>query len=91
MNFVEQLTAVALLVDFLLGVTFGVVGGASFASRREDRNYSLLRTAPDLLCAGARVIHGVYTRGNGFVSDAAQADGYGHGGNGDSSTQGREP
>jgi hypothetical protein len=70
MNFAEQLSAITLLIAFLFGVTFGVVGGASRASRREDRNYSLPRTAPDPLSAGARVIHRVYIRGNRFVSGA---------------------
>lgn len=94
MNFVEQLSAMALFIDFLLGATLGVVGSASLASRREDCNYSLLRTAPDFLCAGARAIHGVYTRGNGFVSDAprgtTQADDRSYGGNDDSGPHGKE-
>jgi hypothetical protein len=34
MNFVEQLTAVALLVDFCLGMTIGMVGGAVHGSLR---------------------------------------------------------
>ncbi len=67
MNFVEQLSAVVLLVDFLLGVVFGVVGGASHGSRREDREYSLLTTAPDDVSAGARLINGVCTRDDGYL------------------------
>ncbi len=66
MNFVEALSAIAILIDFLFGLTFGVVGGAILGSRREDYNYSLLQTAPDLLSAGARVIHGVFTRDDGY-------------------------
>ena len=42
MNFVEQLTAVTLLVDFFLGVTFGMVGGAVFGTRLGGRERSLL-------------------------------------------------
>ena len=68
MNFVEQLSAVVLLLDFLLGVTFGVVGGASFGSRRENRGFSLLRPAPDSVSDGARVVHGVYTRDDGYMA-----------------------
>jgi hypothetical protein len=62
MNFVEQLTAVTLLVDFFLGVTFGVVGSAVHGSVREDRDKSLLRKAPDLVSEGARVMFAVYRR-----------------------------
>jgi hypothetical protein len=67
MNFVAALSAIAILIDFLLGVTFGFVGGAILGSRREDYNYSLLQVAPDPLSAGARVIHGVFTRDDGYL------------------------
>ena len=67
MNFVEALTAIAILIDFLFGVTFGLVGGAMLGSRREDYDFSLLRAAPDPLSAGARVIHGVFTRDDGYL------------------------
>jgi hypothetical protein len=67
MNFVEQLTAIAILIDFLFGVTFGVVGGAILGSRREDYENTLLGAAPDPLSAGARVIHGVFTRDDGYL------------------------
>lgn len=68
MNFVEQLTAVTLLVDFFLGVTFGVVGGAVHGSLREDRQRTLLRAAPDLLSKGARAMYGVSTRDDGYMA-----------------------
>jgi hypothetical protein len=94
MSFIEQLTAITLLVDFLFGVMFGVVGSASLASRREDFDYSLTHAPPDPLCDGARVIHGVYTRG-GSVSDAirhsAHADDDRPGDNGGAGDQGQEP
>jgi hypothetical protein len=67
MNFVEQLSAVALLADFFLGVTCGFVGSAARGSRREDRDYTLLGAAPDPISAGARVIHGVYTRADEYM------------------------
>jgi hypothetical protein len=67
MNFVEALSAIAILIDFLFGVTFGVVGGARLGSRREDQHYTLLKAAPDPLSAGARVIHGLFTRDDGYL------------------------
>jgi hypothetical protein len=62
MNFIEQLSAVALLADFFLGVTVGIVGGAVHGSLHEDRRGTLLGAAPDPLSAGARRMLGVYTR-----------------------------
>jgi hypothetical protein len=73
MSFIEQLSAIALLIDFLFGVTFGIVGSASIASRREDRDYSLVHAPPDPLREGVRVIQGVYTRGDRWVSDGRPA------------------
>jgi len=94
MSFIEQLSAIALLIDFLFGVTFGVVGSSSLASRREDRDYSLVHAPPDPLCAGARVIQGVYICGDHWMSDsrggAAHGDGGWRGGNDGSGSQGRE-
>jgi hypothetical protein len=94
MSFIEQLSAIALLIDFLFGVTFGIVGSALLASRREDGDYSLVHAPPDPLCDGARVIQGVYTRGDGWVSDARRAvapgdDGW-RGRNDGSGSQGQE-
>jgi hypothetical protein len=96
MTFVEQLSAIALLVDFLFGVTLGVIGSASLASRREDWHYSLTHAPPDSICDGARILYGVYTCGDGWVADArrdakrdvAPVD---DGGNGGSGAQGQEP
>jgi hypothetical protein len=59
MEIVEQLTALALLIVFLFGITIGVVGGAVHGSRR---GALLAPASDDLLSAGARVIYGVYTR-----------------------------
>lgn len=66
-NFIEQLTAILILIDFLFGVAFGVIGGAILGSRREDYDKSLLGAATDSLSAGARVIHGVFTRDDGYL------------------------
>ena len=94
MNFIEQLSAIALLIDFLFGVMFGVVRSASLASRREDRHYSLVHAPPDPLCDGVRAIQGVYTRGDTWVSDARRAAALGDdgwpGGNDGSESQGQE-
>jgi hypothetical protein len=94
MSFIEQLSAIAILIDFLFGVTFGVFGSASLASRREDRVYSLVHAPPDPLCDGVRVIQGVYTRGDSWVSDArraaARGDDGSRGGNDGSGPQGQE-
>ena len=62
MSFTEQISAVwaiLLLIDFLFGLTCGVVGGAVHGSKR---GALLAPEADDLLSAGARVIYGVYTR-----------------------------
>ncbi len=68
MNFMEQLAAVTLFVDFFLGVVLGVVGGAAWGSLREDNEKSLLRTPPDRLSGGARTILGVYTGDDGYLA-----------------------
>jgi hypothetical protein len=68
MNFVEQLTAVALLVDFFLGVTIGVVGGAVHGSLREDRKRTLLGQAPDPVSRGARAMLVPYARDDGYMA-----------------------
>jgi hypothetical protein len=67
MNFIQQLSAIALLVDFLFGVACGVIGGASHGSRLEDRKRTLLWVAPNPVSDGARVIYGVYTRDDGYL------------------------
>jgi len=93
MNFVEQLSAVALLVDFFLGVTFGFIGSAAHGSRREDRNYTLLGAAPDPISAGARVIHGVSTQADEYMMGLLPGGGEAGGDNrgiDDSAAQGQE-
>lgn len=72
-NVIEQLTALSLLVDFLFGITFGVVGGAVIGSRRG----ALLWPASDgPVSAGARVIYGVWTRG--YLEGLLPADDHAH-------------
>jgi hypothetical protein len=88
MNFIEQLTAVTLLVDFFLGVTFGVVGGAVHGSLHEDREKTLLRRAPDLVSDGARVMLDLHTLPGGVGSRNGPAD---ESRGDDSGAQGTEP
>jgi hypothetical protein len=95
-DFIEQLTAVTLLVDFFLGVTLGVVGGAVYGSRLEDSEYTLLTGAPDDLSAGARRVHGVYVRADGYMRGllpgGIQVSGASPSGrSGDSGAEGRAP
>ena len=81
MEIVEQFTALSLLVVFLFGITFGVIGGAVHGSRR---GALLVPAADDLLSAGARVIYGVYTRDDdGYLQSLL-------GGNGQASGDPRE-
>lgn len=79
MNFVEELTAMALLVDFLAGAALGAIGGAVYGSRLEDSDHSLLDGAPDALSGGARTIFGVYTRDDGYLRDLLHRHGQGPG------------
>lgn len=74
-NFVEQLTAIAILIDFLFGVTFGIIGGAILGSRREDYKKTMLGEAPDPLSAGARVVYGVFTRDDGYLQSLLRGAG----------------
>jgi predicted transporter len=67
MNFIEQLLATAVLVDILFGIMIGIVLSASWASRREDHCRSLLSVAPDPVCAGVRVLIGLYTADDGYL------------------------
>jgi hypothetical protein len=67
---IEQLTAQGLLIDFLFGITLGVVGGAVHGSRCGSL---LVPASDDLLSAGARVIYGVYTRDDdGYLQSLLQ-------------------
>lgn len=71
MNFAEQtaagVSAIILLVDFLVGIACGMFGGVVFGSVRENHEMSLLEQAPDPLSAGTRMILGVFTRDDGYL------------------------
>jgi hypothetical protein len=69
-NFAAQasaIPAIILLVGYLFGVAFGVVGSAVFGSVRENRNMSLLEQAPDPISAGVRVMLDLFTRDDGYL------------------------
>jgi hypothetical protein len=68
---IEQLLALMLLIDFLFGITFGVVGGAVIGSRRGVLTWP---AADGPVSAGARVIFGIYLRGyqRGLRPDLSQ-------------------
>ena len=87
MEIAEQLTALSLLIDFLFGITGGVVFGAVHGSRR---GALLTPAADDLLGTGARVIYGVYTRDDdgylqGLLPCSDQASDAPHGNDGSES------
>ncbi len=91
MEIAEQLTALSLLIVFLFGITFGVVGGGVYGSRR---GALLVPASDDPLSAGARVIYGVYTRDDdgyrqGLLSGSDRASGDPSGGDG-SESRGQE-
>jgi hypothetical protein len=63
MSSVEVAAGIGILGIFILGIVIGIVLVVSFASRREDRLYSLWGEAPDPACQGARRLLGVWVRG----------------------------
>ena len=67
MNFAEQLSAVGLLIVFLLGVAFGVFGGVAYGSAHDDRRRTLLGSAPGPMTAGARAILGLHTSSDRYM------------------------
>jgi hypothetical protein len=75
MNFIEQLLATAILTNILFGIMMGIVLSASWASLREDRCRSLFRVAPDAICAGIRVLNGLYTADDGYLQYLLSRDG----------------
>ena len=60
-------SAIILLIDYLIGVTVGLFGGLVFGSVRENHSMSLLEQAPDPISAGARVILMPFTRDDGYL------------------------
>jgi len=71
MNFPEQtaaaISAIILLVDFLIGVTGGMFGALAFGSVRENYKMSLLEQAPDPISAGARTLLRPFIRDDGYL------------------------
>ena len=63
MSSIEVAAGIGILGVFVLGIVIGIVLVVSFASRREDRLYSLWEKAPDPACRGARRLLGVWVRG----------------------------
>jgi hypothetical protein len=63
MSSMEVAAGMGILGIFILGIAIGIVLIVSFASRREDRLYSLWGKAPDPACKGARRLLGVWVRG----------------------------
>jgi hypothetical protein len=61
-NFADQAPAMVILVDYLFGLAFGVIGSMIFGSVLENHAMSLLREAPDPISAGAREFFGLFTR-----------------------------
>lgn len=63
MSSIAVAVGIGILGVFALGIVLGIVLVVSFASRREDRRYSLWGKAPDPACQGARRLLGVWVRG----------------------------
>jgi hypothetical protein len=53
----------------MFGISVGLVLSVTWASVREDRCRSLLNVAPDAVCAGVRVLMGLYTADDGYLQD----------------------
>ena len=70
-----QLSVVLIPIDFLFGILLGLVLSASWASLREDHCRSLLSVAPDAVCAGVRVLNGLYTSDDGYLQYLLSRDG----------------
>jgi hypothetical protein len=63
----DQAAAIVILVIYLTGLACGLFGCAVYASVLENANMSLLRRAPDPVCAGVRVLLGLFTRDDGYL------------------------
>ena len=77
MGLPTQLSAIVIMIVDILFGTFmiGIVLSASWASLREDRCRSLLSVAPDPVCAGVRVLYGLYTSNDGYLQHLLSRDG----------------
>jgi hypothetical protein len=74
MGSIEVAAAMGILVAFAMGILIGVVLVVSFASRREDRLYSLWGEAPDPACRGVRRLVGAGVIGGRPLSDSPGHD-----------------
>ena len=61
-NFADQAPAVMILIDYLSGLSCGLLGSMIFGSVHENRRMSLLQQAPDPVSAGARELFNLFTR-----------------------------
>jgi hypothetical protein len=56
MSGIEAMDAIWMLAVFLGGITLGALAIVAAAIRREDRRFSLGKTAPDALTQGTRTL-----------------------------------
>lgn len=96
-NFAAQtaagVSAIILLVDFLIGITCGMFAGLAFGSVRENYKMSLLEQAPDPISAGARTLLRPFIRDDGYMRrlpPGRRGTTRDSSGNNSSGTQGRE-
>lgn len=74
MGSIEIAAAVVIVIAFVFGGVIGMVLVTSFASRREDRLYSLWGEAPDPACRGVRRLVGAGVRGGPPFSGSPRHD-----------------
>jgi hypothetical protein len=86
MGSIEAGVAILLLIAFIGGMALGVVAVVAYASRREDRLYSLTGKAPGPASQGVRILTGAGTLGTGFLSAGLRSE-YDR----DEAAQGQEP
>jgi hypothetical protein len=67
MHSTEQVSVIAILVIYLSGLVVGLFGCTVYASVLENANMSLLARSPDPICAGVRIMLGVFTRDDGYL------------------------
>jgi hypothetical protein len=86
-------SAIILLIDYLIGVTVGVYGGLVSGSVRENHSMSMLEKAPGPVSAGARVVLMPFTQDDGYLRSLPPGRGAasrGSEGDGSTGSQGQE-